>query len=83
MDTTFFDRENDSKYYYRRANHRVLILKLTNLVDTETQATPNIYCTMKKRTTHRLTGRLLPTTQATYTAPPMSKATLSVIEYLL
>lgn len=49
IDATFFDRENASKHYCRRTNYRVQTLKATALVDTETQAILDIYCTTKKR----------------------------------
>lgn len=48
IDTTFFDRENASKHYYRRTNHCVQTLKATSLVDTEMQAILDIHCSTGK-----------------------------------
>jgi IS5 family transposase len=49
IDATFFDRENASKHYCRRTNYRVQTLKVTALVDTETQAILDVHCTTEKR----------------------------------
>ncbi len=48
IDATFFDREYTSKQYCRRTNYRVQTLKVTTLVDTETQAVLNARCTTGK-----------------------------------
>jgi IS5 family transposase len=49
IDATFFDRENASKHYCRRANYRIQTLKATALVDTESQAILDVHCTTEKR----------------------------------
>ncbi len=49
IDARFFDRENASKHYYRRTNHRVQTLKTTALVDTASQAILDVHCTTEKR----------------------------------
>ncbi|ELY32158.1 transposase (ISH9) [Haloferax volcanii DS2] len=48
IDATFFDRENASKHYCRRTNHRVQTLKATALVDTESQAVLDVHCATEK-----------------------------------
>lgn len=48
IDATFFDRETASKHYCRRTNYRVQTLKMTALVDTETQAVLDVQCTTGK-----------------------------------
>ena len=48
IDATFFDRENASKHYCRRTNHRVQTLKTTTLVDTKSQAILDVHCTTEK-----------------------------------
>ncbi len=49
IDATFFDRENASKHYCRRANYRVQTLKTTALVDASSQAILDVHCTTEKR----------------------------------
>jgi IS5 family transposase len=49
IDSTYFDRENTSKHYYRRTNYRVQTLKTTALVDTNSQAVLDVHCTTEKR----------------------------------
>jgi len=49
MYATFFDREAASKHYCRQRNYRVQTLKTTVLVDTQTQAVPDVHCTTEKR----------------------------------
>ena len=49
IDATFFDRENARSHYCRRTNYQIQTLKATALVDTETQAIRDLYCTTKKR----------------------------------
>jgi len=39
IDVTFFNRENSNKHYCRQTNYRVQTLKITALVDIESQAT--------------------------------------------
>ena len=49
IDATFFDRENASKHYCRRTNYRAQTLKTTALVDTVSQAIPDVHCTTEKQ----------------------------------
>ncbi len=49
INATFFDRETASSHYRRRTNYQVQTLKVTALVDTETQAIHDVYCTTNKR----------------------------------
>jgi hypothetical protein len=59
IDSTFFDRESASRYYYRRTNYRVQTLKTTALVDSASQAVLNVYCTTRRCARHsdRRAGR--------------------------
>lgn len=49
IDSTFFDRENTSKHYCRRTNHRVQTLKTAAHVDMATNAVLDVHCLTKKR----------------------------------
>ncbi len=48
IDATFFDRETASTHYCHRMNYRVQMLKITALVDTETQAILDVHCSTGK-----------------------------------
>ncbi len=45
IDATYFDRSSASRHYCRPINYRVQTLEATKLVDTETQAVPDLHCT--------------------------------------
>jgi len=45
IDATYFGRSPASRHYCRRTNYRVQTLEATKLVDTETQAILDLYCT--------------------------------------
>ena len=45
IDATYFDRSRASRHYCRRTNYRVQTMKVTKLVDTETQAILDVHCT--------------------------------------
>ena len=45
IDATYFDRSRASRHYSRRTNYRVQTLEATKLVDTDTQAILDLYCT--------------------------------------
>jgi hypothetical protein len=45
IDATYFDRSPASRYNCRRTNYRVQTLNTTKLVDTDTQAVLDLYCT--------------------------------------
>jgi len=45
IDAPYFDRSAASRHYCRRTKYRVQTLEETTLVDTETQAILDLYCT--------------------------------------
>ncbi|MDR5674685.1 IS5 family transposase [Halalkaliarchaeum sp. AArc-GB] len=45
IDATYFDRSRASRHYCRRTNYRVQTMKVTKLVDTDTQAILDLHCT--------------------------------------
>ncbi|EMA54729.1 ISH9-type transposase ISHwa3 [Halococcus thailandensis JCM 13552] len=44
LDATFYDRDRASRHYCQRTNYRVQTLKVTKLVDTESQAVLDVHC---------------------------------------
>ena len=44
LDATFYERDRASRHYCQRTNYRVQTLKVTKLVDTETQAVLDLHC---------------------------------------
>ena len=44
LDATFYERDRASRHYCHRTNYRVQTLKVTKLVDTESQAVLDIHC---------------------------------------
>ena len=44
LDATFYDRDHASRHYCHRTNYRVQTLKVTKLVDTESQAVLDVHC---------------------------------------
>ena len=44
LDATFYDRDRASRHYCHRTNYRVQTLKVTKLVDTESQAVLDVHC---------------------------------------
>lgn len=44
LDATFYDRDRASRHYCHRTNYRVQTLKVTKLVDTESQAILDVHC---------------------------------------
>ena len=44
IDATFYERDRASRHYCHRTNYRVQTLKVTKLVDTETQAVLDLHC---------------------------------------
>jgi len=44
LDVTFYERDRASRHYCHRTNYRVQTLKVTKLVDTETQAILDLHC---------------------------------------
>ena len=44
LNATFYDRDHASRHYCHRTNYRVQTLKVTKLVDTESQAVLDVHC---------------------------------------
>ena len=44
LDATFYERDRASRHYCHRTNYRVQTLKVTKLVDTESQAVLDVHC---------------------------------------
>lgn len=44
LDATFYDRDRASRHYCQRTNYRVQTLKVTKIVDTESQAVLDVHC---------------------------------------
>jgi IS5 family transposase len=44
VDVTFYERDRASRHYCQRTNYRVQTLKVTKLVDTETQVILDLHC---------------------------------------
>jgi IS5 family transposase len=44
LDATFYDRDRASRHYCHRTNYHVQTLKVTKLVDTESQAVLDVHC---------------------------------------
>jgi IS5 family transposase len=44
LDATFYERDRASRHYCHRTNYRVQTLKVTKLVDTESQAILDVHC---------------------------------------
>ncbi len=44
LDATFYDRDRASRHYCHRTNYRIQTLKVTKLVDTESQAVLDVHC---------------------------------------
>lgn len=44
LDATFYERDRASRHYCHRTNYRVQTLKVTKLVDTESQAVLDLHC---------------------------------------
>ena len=44
LDATFYERDRASRHYCHRINYRVQTLKVTKLVDTESQAVLDVHC---------------------------------------
>jgi len=49
LDATFYERDRASRHYCRRTNYRVQTLKVTKLVDTETQAVIDLHCSTTRK----------------------------------
>jgi IS5 family transposase len=44
FDAIFYERDRASRHYYHRTSYRVQTLKVTKIVDTETQAILDLHC---------------------------------------